>query len=100
MIFANLEQDGRTTARLFPGWPELHAATFSPDVTPREIIPLKIGGRTYKERQNNLRNLAIDIQLADDGGLSWDEHAALYGFFAEQGRRYGLLEEFRENAIC
>lgn len=100
MIFCNLEQGGKKTAYVFDGWPEYHEATFSPDVTPREIIPLKIGGRTYRERQNRLRELAIDIQLADDGGLSWAEHAALYGFFEEQGRRYGLLREFRENAIC
>lgn len=100
MIFANLERDGRTATHLFPGWPELHAATFSPDVTPREIIPLKIGGRTYKERQDNLRELAIEVQLADDGGLSWSENQALGAFFEEQARRYGLLREFRENAIC
>lgn len=99
MIFTNLEQDGRTTAHLFHGWTELHAATFSPDVTPRDIIPLKIGGRTYKERQGNLRDLAIDIQLANDGGISWGECVDMYSFFEEQGRRYGLLREFRENGV-
>lgn len=100
MIFANLEQGGRTAARLFPGWPEYHAATFSPETTPAAVIPLEISGRTYRERQNSLRNLAIDVQHADDGGLSWGELAVLGAFFEEQGRRYGLLREFRENAIC
>lgn len=100
MIFANLEQDGKTTAYVFDGWPEYHAATFSPCVTVLAVIPLKIGGRTYKERQNRLRELAIEVQLADDGGLSWGEAQALGAFFEEQGRRYGLLREFRENGIC
>ena len=99
MIFASLEQDGKTTAYVFDTMTCLLSATFSPDVTIRDMIPLKIGGRTYKERQNRLRELAIDIQLADDGGLSWSEAAALGAFFEEQGKRYGLLSEFRENAI-
>lgn len=100
MIFANLEQDGKTTAYVFDSMVGLLSATFSPDVTIRDMIPLTIGGRTYKERQNNLRELAIEVQLADDGGLSWGEAQALCAFFEEQGRRYGLLREFRENAIC
>ena len=64
------------------------------------IIPLKISGDTYEEQKESLRNLAIDIQAADSGGLSWGEVCDLQDFFEYYGEGYGLLEEFRENAIC
>ena len=63
------------------------------------IIPLKISGDTYEEQKESLRNLAIDIQAADSGGLSWGEVCDLQDFFEYYGEEYGLLEEFRENAI-
>lgn len=100
MIFANLEENGEQTAYLFDGWDEFDTATFSPDITPKDIIPLVIHGRTYRERQNSLRELAIDIQRADDGGLPWSKYSKLDWFFRENGRRYGLMTEFRENCIC
>ena len=79
---------------------ELAAELFDPDVEPLEIIPLTIGGGTYAERKARARALAISIQAADVGGLSYGESAILGYFFAAAGRRYGLLREFRENAIC
>lgn len=33
-------------------------------------------------------------------GLSWGELAEIQNRFERLGRRYGLLREFRENAIC
>lgn len=75
-----------------------NAATFSPDIE-YQLLPFKISGKTYAERKNAARQLAIDYQYTDCGGLSWGEYAAITSYFEKIGRRYGLLREYRENEI-
>lgn len=75
-----------------------HAATFSPDIE-YEILPLKISGKTYAERKNAARQLAIDYQYMDCGGLSCMELSIIQSYFETIGARYGLITEYRENAI-
>lgn len=100
-IFATLtDESGRTDSFLFPTWDAYHTATFSPNLTVEAVLPLEIHGRTYRDRQNSLRQLAIDIQSEDAGGLSYGELYDLQQFFQWDGRKLGLLREFRENAIC
>ena len=63
-------------------------------------IPLTVTGKTYAERKKDLKNKAIEWSYA--GGLeawSYGELATIQGFFETNGKRYGLLKEFRENAI-
>ena len=57
--------------------------------------------KTYAERKEEIRNEAIEYQM------SWQDHCYSYEgiiimaeYFERMGRRYGLLREFRENAIC
>jgi len=95
MIFAVIDD----TASIFDTWREYHAATFSPDCTISAVIPLTIHGSTYAERRDSLRNMAQDIQTADNGGMSYGEVATLNDYFTRQARRYGLLTEFRDNCI-
>lgn len=68
------------------------------------VLPFRITGKTYAERQESLRNLAIDFQSANDGDtdfqLSMGEIGVVEEYFERMGRRYGLLREFRENCIC
>lgn len=66
------------------------------------FIPLTVSGRTYQERKNDLRNKAIEYQnsCCDFCGFSYGELADIQAFFENNGRKYGLLNEFRENAIC
>lgn len=54
---------------------------------------------SFEDRRGYLRELAIEIQAENCGGLSYGEEALLQEFFTKQGKRYGLLREFRENAI-
>lgn len=75
-----------------------HAATFSPDIE-YQILPLKISGKTYAERKSAARQLAIDYQYIDCGGLSYMELSAIQSYFETIGARYGLITEYRENAI-
>lgn len=67
-------------------------------------LPFQIDGSSYKERQESLRELAIEFQHNNDGDtdiqLSMSECGDVCDFFETMGRRYGLLREFRENCIC
>lgn len=65
-------------------------------------IPLTVSGNTYLDRKNDLREKAIEYQNSwyDFCGFSYGEIGDIQAFFENNGRRYGLLTEFRENAIC
>ena len=55
----------------------------------------------YEKGKERARALAIDWSLNVQGEpMSWAEAAAYATKFERLGRRYGLLREFRENAIC
>lgn len=81
------------------GWDKWYELIAPPDVE-GHVLPLAVHGATYKERKESLRDLAIEYSNESIWGLSWGECAEIEGWFKEQGRRYGLIREFRENAIC
>ena len=57
--------------------------------------------KTYQEKKEAARQEAIDWQYwASEQNLSYGELADYAAHFERLGRRYGLLQEFRENAIC
>ena len=58
-------------------------------------------GNTYAERKESVRNAALDYQAAwSDYPFSYSEQFEIGAWFERMGRKYGLLREFRENAIC
>ena len=58
-------------------------------------------GKTYAERKCNLEELAKDWQTNFAWlGWSYSELAEIGDFFYKNGKRYGLLREFKENCIC
>ncbi len=76
-----------------------YAATFSPDIE-YNILPFKLSGKTYAERKNAARNLAIEYQaITNCGGLSYLELNTIQSYFETIAARYGLIQEYRENAI-
>ena len=68
-----------------------------------ELITLEVKGKTYTEKSNCLRDLAIDFSLFNtsdcDIDLSIQEISNICAWFKEKARMYGLTNEFRENAI-
>lgn len=75
--------------------------TFSPLCKNIKTLDFRIKGKNYQERKNNLIELAKEWQL-DFSYLSWSysELAEIVNYFYNNGKRYGLLKEFRENGIC
>ena len=78
----------------------LHNDTFNPDKVATCIINFVIHGKTYQDKKRSLEQMAIDFSLNQAGGLAYNQVAAIQDYFEENGRRYGLLKDFRENAIC
>lgn len=84
----------------FTSWSEYHTATFSPLIDVLFITDFKVKGKTYADRKEFVRQLAINYSNNQAFGLSWGEVAMVSNNFYELGKRYGLLNEFRENGIC
>lgn len=62
--------------------------------------PIEKKPRTYAEKKAAARAAAIEWQQGQaEGSLSYGEYAAAAEHFERLGRRYGLLQEFRENGI-
>lgn len=64
-------------------------------------IPLEITGKTYQEKKNNLRELAIDYQRTyyEFCNYSYGELIEISNFFETTGKRYGLITEFKNEGI-
>lgn len=92
--------NGEEVAKLYDRGEDYARDTFSPLVEPLAFIDFHVKGKNYRERQSSVRETAIDFQIADEGGLSMEELGRIGNWFHEQGKRYGLLKEFQENAIA
>lgn len=56
--------------------------------------------KTYQELKEKARELAMDFQdWLSENSISYEGMAIASAEFEKLGRRYGLLREFRENAI-
>lgn len=66
------------------------------------FIPLIVSGKTYQERKADLQNKAIEWSNSVGSYPRWSygELATIQDFFERNGKRYGLLKEFKENCIC
>lgn len=92
--------NGEEVAKLYDRGEDYARDMFSPLVEPLTVIDFCVKGKNYRERQSSVRETAIDFQIADEGGLSMEELGRILYWFTTQGKRYGLLKEFRENAVC
>lgn len=56
----------------------------------------------YHIRKIDLQDEAISFQESFFAGKAWSyaELAEKQSYFEREGRKYGLLQEFRENGIC
>ena len=57
--------------------------------------------KSYQDMKEQVRQEAIDWQdWLSENSVSYEGLAIASDYFEKTGRRYGLLQEFRENAIC
>lgn len=97
MFYANyLEKDGTRVGHLFDSMVGFMMLT---DTNPIDIVDFKVSGRTYKERKESARQLAIDYQHMECGGMYMSEYAEVGDYFRKIGKRYGLSEEFENEGV-
>lgn len=61
---------------------------------------MKTNKTQYQAQKERARQFAIDWQLNEAGkSMYMSEYAEIGNYFYKLGRRFGLLREFRENAI-
>ena len=83
------------------GYKKWHEDTFSPLTKNIETLDFKISGKSYQERKASLEELAKEWQLHfSQYSWSYSELAEINDYFYTNGGKYGLLREFKENAIC
>lgn len=75
--------------------------TVRPKTYEEEGTMRKANKEYYGRMKRRIREQAIEWQ-ADfpNHNYSWGEIAYFEDYFRKQGKRYGLLTEFRENGIC
>lgn len=92
--------NGEEVAKLYDRGEDYARDMFSPLVEPLTVIDFSVKGKNYRERQSSVETTARDFQAADIGGLFMSDYARIGDWFSTQGKRYGLIKEFRENAVC
>lgn len=82
---------------------DYNETTFSPTIETLYLTDFKVHGKNYKERKAEAEELAKEYQRAiieNSICLSYFELMLISNKFENIGKRYGLLQEFKENAIC
>lgn len=75
--------------------------TFSPECEDIKVLDFRLKGKTYKEKKASLEELAKDWQSNFCYlGWSYSELATICDYFSKNGKKYGLLNVFKENGIC
>lgn len=104
MFICKFELDNKTYNGVFNSIREYYnyyKDTFSPLCKNIEVLDFKISGKTYRERQASLEDLAIEYSNHfAQYSWSYGELAEIGSFFEKAAKRYGLLKEFKENGIC
>lgn len=95
-----IDGNGKHHSNLYHAFSAYYTDTFSPETEVKAFLKFQPFGNTYEERKESVRDIAIAFQAVNYPGLSWGELAVICEWFTRMGKKYGLLTEFRENAIC
>lgn len=98
-IFKNNE--GKIENYIYYDFEEWHRDTFNPLTEIIGMLDFKIQGKNYTEKKASLEDLAKEWQ-GQFASYNWSygELATIGEYFNKNGKRYGLLREFKENCIC
>lgn len=98
-VFKNNE--GKIENYIYFSFEEWNRDTFNPLTEIVGMLDFKIQGKNYTEKKASLEDLAKEWQ-GQFASYNWSygELAEIGNFFERNGKRYGLLREFKENGIC
>lgn len=94
------DENGARHGGVYSGWGDFCRDTFSPLLVDLLAIEFKTHGKTYGERKESVREVAVLFSNEfHNMPMTWGELAFMNAWFSAMGKRYGLLTEFRENGI-
>ena len=98
-IFKNNE--GKIENYIYFSFEEWNRDTFNPLTEIIGMLDFKIQGKNYTEKKASLEDLAKEWQ-GQFASYNWSygELATIGEYFNKNGKKYGLLREFKENGIC
>ena len=114
------DPNGVEHANLYYRWSDYFADTFSPMCKNKRTLEFKLdvthkpfterssynAMSDYRRKQARLEEIAVEWSwlVGEVGGfetgLSMWELSTIENWFAKMGKRYGLMKDFKENAIC
>lgn len=101
ILAAYRDPNGDVQGGLYDTYEQYHKETFSPECEEIGLIEFKVSGKSYKECKANAEDIAIKTQsLMTEMSLFCGEILWISSWFEVIGKRYGLLQEFKENGIC
>lgn len=100
MIYTVLKNDYDSYLLVYDCWEDFHADTFSPEITVEWLWDGKSHGKTYAERKAYIQDKAIEYSNTLGFEASYGALSLIGDAFEKQGKRYGLMAEFKENCIC
>lgn len=79
---------------------QLHDFVEGQDYIIEDVLQLTVVGASYRERKDHVHDLAVEWSYTMGyGSITMAELCDIAEWFERQGKRYGLLSEFRENLI-
>lgn len=106
MIFAFIEDtttnnDLYCTLKTYTSYTDMIRDTFPPDSN--TVLLIDTGkpphGKTYEEKKDTLQSQAIQYSSLDPEVITYCDLWEIIDYFHKYGKKYGLLKEFKENAI-
>lgn len=101
MFYGSYILNGERHSALYDSCEQWARDIFSPLCDDINVINFHTTGRNYSERKASARSVAVEWSTRGFAwGLSWLDCQRIADWFFRVGKRYGLLDEFRENGLC
>ena len=96
------DPQGKRHLGIYYDWSKYHEDIWNPNCKQVFLMDLSVvKGKTYSEKKKCLHDKAIEFSnyRSELYPLSYSESQVITEFFSRYGKRYGLINEFRENGI-
>ena len=95
-----MNNKGKNICALYCDSLEFQNDFFNPCFDIKNVISFRVKGKNYRECKNDVREKAFYFQnICEKPNISYFELYLIQNWFFKMGKKYGLLNEFKKNAI-